>query len=226
MRFALHKLMTIAVLGTVTVISVGCGSNVQQEGQQLQARSLLASSPPLARAVVSDRDIAKYPAGSVQRAFFSYWQDLQFQSWRSGASSYDPALQRFIGPQQLIESLEALASYYRTVKPLLYSVKQTSFGTTLVRYIGSPTGGPVALQTVEWRHIGNAWQIESDSLLNLGLTSSAQEVEQTQLDPTAQKPSIQAVRAGETAGHLQAAYLSLLIAKALVVHRGSPRSSR
>lgn len=226
MRSSLHRFMLVAIIGAAAALLVGCGSNVKQEGQQLRAQSLLASSPPLARATITNQDIAKYPPGSVQNAFFSYWQDLQFQSWRSGASWYDPALQRFIGPQSLIEGLEALASYYRTVKPVLYSVKPTSFGTMQTRYIGAPTGQSVGLQAIEWQRIGNTWRIESDSLLGLGLNSSAEEAEQTQLNPSAQKPSIQAIRAGETAGHLQAAYLAILIDKALVAHRGPARSSR
>jgi hypothetical protein len=224
-RCGRHNLLALLVLGVAVASLVGCGSDVKQEGQQLRAQSLLASSPPLARAIVTDRDIAKYSSGSVQNAFFSYWQDLQFHSWRSGASWYDSALRRFVGSQQLIGGLETLASYYRSVRPLLYSVKSTRYGTMEVRYVGSPPGGPIGLETIEWRRSGKRWYIESDSLLNEGLTSYAEEVEQERIDPAAQAPSIQAIRAGEAAGRLQAAYLSTLIDKAPAAHRGSPQRS-
>ncbi len=221
-----HRLMALVVLGVAAASLAGCGSNVKQEGQELRAQSLLASSPPLARAIVTDREIAKYPAGSVQNAFLSYWQDLQFQFWRSGASRYDPALQQFIGPRRLIEGLEALAAYYRTVKPLLYRVKPTSYGTMQVSYVGSSSGGgPVELETTEWLRVGHAWYIESDSLLDRGLVASAQQAEQEQIDPAAQKPAAQAIRVGQTAGRLQAAYLARLIDKTLAAGRGSPKKS-
>jgi hypothetical protein len=203
---------------------VGCGGKVKQEGQALRAQSLLASSPPLARAIVTDQEIAKYPPSSVQYAFFNFWQALQFHAWRNGLSWYDTALQRFIGPQQIIDGLETLASYYRAVKPVVYSVKSTSYGTTQVRYLGVPPAGLTGLETVEWRRVRNTWRIEFDSFLSRGLVSYSEEAEQEQIDPSAQTPSRHAIRVGEAAGHLQARYLATLVDRAYQAHSGSHRS--
>lgn len=200
---------------------LGCGSNVKQEGQQLHAQSLLASSPPLARVVVTDKTIDQYPASSVERAFFSYWQDMQFRSWRGASAWYDPRLQQLITPQTLISSLEDLASFYRTVKPQIYDVKHTAYGTVEVRYVGSRPGGPVELETVEWRHVGQTWQIESDSYLTEGLIAYGEQLEQEAINPAAQVLSSQAVRAGQRAGRVQAAFISTLINDARTAHRGS-----
>lgn len=225
MRFTYRRLTIIASFLMTVTCMVGCSGNVKQEGQALRAQSLLASSPPLARAIVTNQEIAKYPSDSVQYAFFSFWQDLQFHSWRSGEAWYDLALQRFIGYQQIIDALETLASYYRAVKPVIYSVKSTSYGTTQVQYLGATPSAPPGLETIEWRRVAGAWRIEFDSFLSEGLISYTEEAEQTQIEPAAQTPSIRAVHIGEAAGHLQAGYLATLINQAHAAHRGSHRQS-
>jgi len=220
-RFTRPSLITAAAVAATAALAVGCGSDVKQEGQQLRAQSLLASSPPLARVVITDEAIARYPAGSVERAFFSYWQDLQFHAWRSALTWYDQKLVQLVTPQSMISSLEELASFYRAVKPLIYSVKSTAYGTVEVRYLGARPGGPVELETVEWRRARGTWQIESDSFLNEGLIAYAEQLEQESINPAAQVLSIQAVRAGQRASHLQAAFLSTLIEEARAAHHGS-----
>jgi hypothetical protein len=223
MLFPCHKIAFLLPVAVAACV-VGCGGAVKQEGQALRAQSLLESSPPLKRAIVSDEEIAKYPPNSVQHAFFSFWQALQFHSWREGLSWYDPGLQRFVGPQQIIDGLEMLASYYRAVKPVLYSVKSTNYGTTEVHYLGAPPTGPTGIETVEWRRVGGDWRIEFDSFLSQGLVSYAEEAEQELIDPSAQTPSRHAIRVGEAAGHLQAGYLATLIDRAQQARSGSHRS--
>jgi hypothetical protein len=213
-----------AALSTALIV-VGCGSNVRLEGQQLRAQSLLANSPPLPRAIVTDPYIEQYPAESAQRAFYAYWQALQFDSWRRAAAWYDPRLQHVLGLQTLIGSLEALASFYRSVKPVVYHVKATPYGTTELTYVGSRSGAPVNLETIEWLHVGSTWRIESDSFLNEGLLVFAGQAEQERIDPAAQVLAPQAVRAGRRAVHLQAGYLATLIDETQTAHPGSAAGS-
>lgn len=204
-----------------TACMAGCGGTVKQEGQELRAQSLLAGSPAVARALVTDKEIAKYAPSSVQRAFLSFWQALQFHSWREALSWYETGLQQFIGPQKIMDGLETLASYYRAVKPAIYDVKSTGFGTTEVRYLGVPPAGPTGLETVEWHRVGGAWRIQFDSFLSQGLVSYAEEAEQDLIDPSAQTPSRRAIRLAEESGHLQAGYLATLADRAHPAHSGS-----
>jgi hypothetical protein len=220
-----HRLTVLALLVTAAMCVVGCGGDVKQEGQALRAQSLLAGSPPLARAIVTDQEIAKYSPDSIQNAFLSFWQNLQFHSWRDGLSWYDPALQRFIGPQRIINGLEALASFYRVAKPVIDSVTRTGYDTMQIHYLVSLPAGPIELETIEWRRVGSAWRIEFDSFLNQGLVSYSEEAEQNQIDPTAQTPSVRAVHLGEKVGHIQAEYLATLINRTYSAHRGSYKQS-
>lgn len=225
MRFVSRSLVVLALLIMTAICLIGCGDDVKQEGQELRAQSLLTSSPPLAHAIVSDQEIDKYAPDSVQAAFLSYWQDLQFHSLRAGVSWYAPALQRFIGPQRIIDGLEALGSYYRVTKPVIDNVKPTNYGTTQVRYLVPSPAGSTELETIEWRRIGGAWWIEFDSFLNQGLVSYTEEAEQDRIDPSAQTPSLRAIHLGELAGHIQAKYLAMLINQAYLEHRGSRKQS-
>jgi hypothetical protein len=219
-RFGPPRLAMIVAVGVASLV-VGCGSNVQREGQQLRAQSLLTSSPPLPRTVVTNQYIAQYPAASVLHAFFSYWQELQFGSWRGAAMSYDPRLRAMIGSETLIGSLETVASFYRAVKPALVRVQTTSYGTTEVSYLGSRSGSPPDLETIEWLRVGGTWRIEWDSYLNEGLMVYAEQAEQEHIDPAAQVLAPRSVQAGKGAGHLQAAYLATLIDEAHAAHGAS-----
>jgi hypothetical protein len=223
-RFGPPSLAMIVAVG-IASLAVGCGSNVQREGQQLRAQSLLTSSPPLPRAVVTNQYIAQYPAASVQHAFFSYWQKLQFDSWRGAAVSYDPRLRAMLGSETLIASLETLASFYRAVKPVLARVQTTNYGTTELSYVGSRSGSPPDLETIEWLRVGGTWRIEWDSFLNEGLIVYAEQAEQEHIDPASQVLAPQSVQAGKGAGHLQAAYLATLIDEARTARRASPDRS-
>lgn len=220
MRFSRPSVVVAAALSTALIV-VGCGSNVQREGQQLRAQSLLANSPPLPRAVVTDPYIEQYPAESVQRAFYTYWQALQFDSWRRASAWYDPRLQQVLGLQTLIGGLEALASFYRSVKPVVYHIKETPYGTSELTYVGSRSGAPLNLETIEWLHVGRTWRIESDSFLNEGLLAYAGQAEQERIDPAAQVLAPPAVRAGRRAARLQAGYIATLIDEAQTKHPGS-----
>lgn len=195
----------IALPAAVFLIA-SCGGGDDDAGlSKVQKRSIVASAPPLKEVLVTSAQINDQPAGSAQRAFLTYWSDLQYEAWANAASAYDPPLQRALGLDRITEGLKAQAAFYRSARPQLRGTSKED-GRTTIRYTVKNADGEEIPRSITWVR-GGGWKIFYDPTLDDGLAQAARAKVQTAVDPTAQKPSKSALRAADEASRLQSRYL-------------------
>jgi hypothetical protein len=156
--------------------------------------------------LVSSADISKTAPDSPERAFLRYWSALQYSAWSAALSSFEPALVRSIGPPRLVEALKSGKEYFPTAAPTLRGSVRVG-DEVIVRYRVRSPAGALVTNSVSWRRASAGWRIHYDSGLDGLLQSSVQADVQARIDPTAPRPSKQAVQAGLAASHLQSQYL-------------------
>jgi hypothetical protein len=159
---------------------------------------------------LTSADISKYPPGSVQRAFLSFWSNLQYRSWADAAAYYDPSFRNFIGTASIIGAKKYNFSAYPVTKPEITRVNRSPDRATIY-YTLVLAEGTKELDSITWRKQDGNWQIIYDSRLDseLGQVAASQaEVEKTGSPPTsASAESPEAVRAGKEAEQRQAQFL-------------------
>jgi hypothetical protein len=190
-----------ALLAMVGALSVGACSS--DDSTSVTAQTITHEPERL----VSQRDLRKTTVGSPQRAFLSYWSHLQHESWSLALNYFEPELAAALGEADLVEGFKIRSSYFRSVKPILYSSVRLG-DEVVVRYRlrGLDTEVPVS---ISWRRSGGRWRIHYDPQLDAMLQSSVQTRIQNELDPGAATPSREALKAGLRAGRRQSEYLAL-----------------
>ena len=197
-------LAVAACLAVVVLGGAGCGGATAE-----------SSVSPAGGNLLSNKEIEKFPAGSTERAFMSFWSDLQFQSWAEVARYYDPELRERIGTADLIAAKKLNGSTYQTLKPVVVRVKRGDQDTT-VYYSLLLADGAKELASTTWRKNEGNWQLIYDSRLDAELNQLAQNrvtIDENGSLPTdpSQEPSAKALRAGTEASQLQAKFLSKLL---------------
>ncbi|MBS0548335.1 MAG: hypothetical protein JSR24_11335 [Proteobacteria bacterium] len=170
-----------------------------------------STSPAEARNLVTTKEIQEYPSGSVERAFLSFWSDLQYQSWVEAASYYSSAMREFVGTAQIVGAKKVDASNFPLIKPEIADTTEDG-KTTTIRYSILLPEGTRELGSTSWRKEDGNWEMVYDSRLDPELNQYARnqvEIEEhgaTSSDAN-QPPSAAAARAGVEASHLQAEFL-------------------
>ena len=196
-----RRAATAGMVAGVAAVLAACGGSASQTTGS-NPDDVLKSNPAVKRVLVTPAQISRYPAGSVQRAFFEYWSTLQFQSWLEAVDFYTPGLRRTIGTARLVEGLKVGAPFFRGTRPLLIFVTRRG-GQAIVRYvIRDPTFGVVP-RSISFRRVRGRWEIVFDSALDALLQTSART--EAQAEGTAARA---ASRAGAVAGRLQSAFLA------------------
>jgi hypothetical protein len=188
-----------AVAISVILLGAGCGG------------SSGADQPAVAANLLAPAEIEKYPSGSPERAFLSFWSDLQFQSWAEVVSSYNPDLREFIGAANLIEAKKLNGSAYQTLKPEIRRVRRDG-DTATIYYSLLMQDGTKELASTTWREADGNWQLIYDSRLDAELNQYARNkvsIEETGALPTDPSAtlSMRATRSGSKAAALQAEFL-------------------
>jgi hypothetical protein len=178
----------------------GCGSS--EEGPAANVRQ---------HELVTQSDLARYPAGGVEHTFLEYWSNLQFNSWADVAAYYDPGLRNFVGTSRLIAAKKTGASVYPYLRPKIKETK-TEDGLTTIHYTLSMEDGTTELASTSWRKEDGNWQLVYDSRLDgelsavaeerIALAESGGESLATELPPSAK-----ALQAGKAASRLQSEFL-------------------
>jgi len=196
--------LILAIVALPASVS-GCGGGAKDEARELRAQSIISDPQPVSATVLTAKDLAHYKAGSVERAFSEYWSALQFEAWRTAASYYEPTLRTYIGDDLLLPALEGQAGIFLSNRPVISQVEHLN-GETLVKYILRDTGKNETTRSMAWRRVQGKWRIVYDAFLDRALAESRQLEVQAQVDPVAQKPSPEALRAAGQARRLQSKF--------------------
>lgn len=172
-----------------------------------------SSASPPQRApdnVISQSEVDKHPADSVERAFLEYWSGLQYQSWAEVAAYYEPAFRDSVGTATIIAGKKINGSSYPQLKPAIVRVGGHGDFTT-IDYSLQFIDGTKELASVTWRKPGGSWQLVFDSRLDAELRQYAEnrvELEENGALPTDPADvSPEAARAGAVAAQAQARFL-------------------
>lgn len=159
--------------------------------------------------LLRESDISRFPAGSVERAFFEYWSSLQFRSWAEVAAYYDPRFRAFVGTANVIAAKKLNASTYPLLDPKIVRVSNSN-GDTTVSYTLRLPEGTKELDSITWRKENGNWQIIYDSHLDSDLSQLFQnrvEIETNGSVASDKPPSAKAAKAAEEGAELQARFL-------------------
>ncbi|MBS1860579.1 MAG: hypothetical protein JSS68_02595 [Actinobacteria bacterium] len=184
-----------AIVSVLLLVVAGCGGT--------------DSNPPTeARNLLTTKEIQKYPPGSAERAFLSFWSDLQYQSWAEAATYYSPGLREFVGTAKIVGAKKVDASTFPLVKPVIAGTTDDG-DTTTIRYSIVLPEGTTELGSTSWRKEGGNWEMTYDSRLDPELNQFARnqvEIEENGAvsSDASQPPSAAAAQAGVEASHLQA----------------------
>lgn len=215
-----------ATIALVTCLLIsGCGGGADDEGRTIADRSIVAKAKPLENALIPESTLERYQRDSVQRAFYEYWSSLQWQAFKNAADYYRADLREFVGYDDLLVALIGQGGYFRSSRPEIARVSVGN-GETIVRYRVTPVDGDKQTLSQSWRRVKGRWRITYDPFLDTALAQAAQLERQAQIDPSAQKPSSAAVRAGNAARRLQARYAASLQARASQPQRPVPTPTR
>jgi hypothetical protein len=178
----------------------GCGaSDGKRVSQELARQSIAPAVQALPSALISTRELAAAPAGSPMRAFLSMWSDLQWQSWPSALSYYQPGLVHYIGTSAMLDAFEFDGALFRTSKPKIDGESQFGATRVTIRYVlssATPAASAPVPNSITWSQIGGQWEVAYYPELDGILASWAQTQAQQQIDPTAVTPSPGALAAG------------------------------
>jgi hypothetical protein len=194
-----------AILSILLLVVAGCGGGSD-------------SNPPTeARNLLTTKEIQKYPADSAERAFLSFWSDLQYQSWAEAAAYYSPAFREFVGTAKVIGAKKVDASIFPLIKPTIVGSTEDGDVTT-IRYSTVLPEGTTELGSTSWRKEDGNWAMIYDSRLDPELNQFARnqvEIEENgAVSSDASKgPSPAAGQAGVEASHLQAEFLEEALRK-------------
>ena len=116
--------------------------------------------PPDTRlALIGQREIGKLRGNSVERAFFEYWSNLQFQAWPAATSYLAPGLKRAAGGERnVIATLSSESSFFRTARLRLVSSNERRGLTTLRYMVSDDATGRVPRSTTWRRTRGGGWR--------------------------------------------------------------------
>lgn len=198
--------LTACCLVVSAALLMGCGGSADDEARKINTLGVLRDSAPIPSYHVTDEEIAKAPKGTVRGAFLRYWNNLQFGAWAAAANTYEPGLRGHIGEGLLIRALTNQSATYRAGKPKVVSA-DTRRNRALVRYLR--VGTDVTPASMNWtRDAWGQWRIAYNPLLDQALGDVKQLEVQQQIDPLAQRPAADALRAGSRARLLQSEYLA------------------
>ena len=195
----------VALLCGFVSLVAACGGGSEDEARELQKRSIVSDPEPLSAALIKTRDLRRYTPDSVERAFLSYWSTLQFEGWRTAVRFYEPGLRDYIGDDRLLRALAGQVGVFQSNRPIISSVARVN-GDLLLKYLLRDTSTNETPRSLAWRRIGGNWRVVYDGFLDDALGEAGQLEVQTRIDPTAQKPSTEALRAGARARRLQSQY--------------------
>ena len=201
-----------AVVLAVGLTLSGCGSSGADEAREVAAKSLTSGEPLtkeerlLARSLVSNRDIERETAGSVERAMLEYWSDLSYESWGTAVGFFDPRLRDVLSDVRLVEGLRREARDHKPVKPIVRGVRR--FGNTaVVQYFIRTPDARLRPVSISWERQGGEWRIIYSATLDESIALAAQELKQANIDPTSREPAKAAIRSGILERRLQSTYL-------------------
>jgi hypothetical protein len=193
------------ILVASALLLSACGTSADEEARRLRAASVIAKDDPIQRFVVRRSAIGKARRGSAERAFLQYWSDLQFQAWPSAARMFEPGLRRLVGDDVLIRALANQAAAYRASRPDVVSAT-TRGDRALVRYLRIGIEGTAPASSSWRRYARGRWLISYDPLLDQALADLRQRETQERIDPLAQRPVPEAIRAASEARRIQSLY--------------------
>jgi hypothetical protein len=194
------------VLAVGALWLLGCGGSAGDEARKLETSSVIARRDPVPQYMVSTSAIERAPRRSAERAFLSYWSNLQFQAWSTAAQAYEPDLRHVIGDAVLVRALANQAAVYRASRPEVSSTTTTD-GRTLIRYFRVSAKGRIASSSTWTRATDRRWLISFDPLLDGALAELRQLETQQAIAPLAQKPIAAAIRAANEARKIQSRYV-------------------
>ena len=193
----------------IVVALSGCGGG--SSAKPLAEESIVTQTRVLREQLVSTDAIADAPAGSLRRAFLSYWRSVQFADTEAVLDAYEPGLRSAVGAELLALAVRMASDTYRTQRPRVEEVRQRE-NEGVVRYFGTTqaSGTRVVPMSIVWRRHEGRWRIRFSSALDVELRIAAQTRAQLNFKPGSPEIDPRALRAGERAAALQAGYLGRL----------------
>jgi hypothetical protein len=193
------RLVVSSALALAAISLSACGSNADH-----------TPAPGAPSNVITQSELEKPAAGSVERAFVEFWSDLQFQSWAEVASFYSPAFRESIGTAVIVGAKKLNGSSYPDLKPLVVSVEEGR-GLTTIKYSLQFIDGTKELSSINWQKQAGNWEIVYDSRLDSELNQFAEnrvELAKNGALPTdVSEITPEAAKAGAAASQAQARFL-------------------
>jgi len=116
----------------------------------------------LTAGLVQRRDMERLPAGSPERAFVTWWHDIQYLDAQAGHAALDPSLQREVDAEAFAETIQLASGGFVGYKPQV--VARTVEGDRAeltVNVIGFQDGRPSAVvpRAFTMRRVAGHWRI-------------------------------------------------------------------
>jgi hypothetical protein len=196
-----------------TVLFAGCGGGSQKhEAQRLANLSIVSTTSPLSDRLVTSSDVDAASDASGVRTFLQMWSLLQYRAWDQAVAMFDPGLREAIGPALLTGALAGDILVWQGTKPRIVSAT-VSNGTALIRFVARDETDNLLPASISLQGGAGRWRVSYFSLLDAAVAHSVAHREQAAINPLGTKPDAEAVRQGEAAGALQAAYLERQLRK-------------
>jgi hypothetical protein len=201
--------MCCPALVAVAALMTGCGGG--ESAKTLSAGSIAKQERTLRAHLISTVNIRRAPAGSLERAFLSYWRTVQFADVDRAIAAYEPGLRKEITSELLALALRNASDIYRTQVPRLVETSVAG-DTGVVRYVATTqaSGRKIVPLSTSWHRTNGRWLIRYNSALDSELRIVAQSCVQSEVKPGSNGLDPRALRAGARAAGLQATYLQQL----------------
>jgi hypothetical protein len=144
---------------------------------------------------ISEKDVARLPRNSPQRAFLDLWHQAQLGNALDLVVHYHPRVRAALSPSKIAGVYSQQRTYITRARPRVRMVRKKSTGTLVAVKLVSE-GDPPIFDTFILRRRAGRWVVIYDTFLERGLNNFTQ----SQIDTApAKSPSARARRAGEAA---------------------------
>jgi hypothetical protein len=164
MRLGVFKAVTTWVSAMLLLAVVGCGGGASREARQLGSLSILESTRPLAKNLVTPNEIEPASDASGAKTLLEFWLTLQRGEYESATSYFDPAYTKSAGASNLVVLLRKLAPLWDSTKPRI-AVAKTTGRSARVYFNVRDLLGHVGSVEIAYRKLGRHWKITFLSLL-------------------------------------------------------------
>jgi len=202
--------VALATLVAAAAVVIGCGESAQnREARKLESLSVLSNTRPLSDRLIKPTEIGSSPDQAGVRTFLQLWSLLQYVAVNQAELLFAPGLRSAVGTALLAQALDTEQLIWQGTKPRISSAS-LSGGQATISFVARDETDKLLPASITFRGGEGKWRVVYFSLLNGAIQRAVQLRVQAKLEPLATKPSVEAVRQGDSAGALQSFYLERL----------------